>query len=122
MSPRMRSSGVVEGPARVVRDPTEESLENGEILVAPSTDVGWTPLFQNAVGLVMEVGGRMTHGAVVAREYGIPAVVSVSNATSEIETGEWVRIDGARGTVELLDRTRAPTPRVGRGDSDENGT
>lgn len=98
------SAGVVEGPARVVRDPSEESLEPGEILVAPSTDVGWTPLFQNAAGLVMDVGGRMTHGAVVAREYGIPAVVSVANGTTEIRTGERIRIDGSRGTVELLDR------------------
>lgn len=99
------SSGVVEGTARVVTDPSEASLESGEILVAPSTDVGWTPLFQNASGLVMEVGGQMTHGALVAREYGIPAVVSVSNATAEIESGERVRISGRRGTVERLDRS-----------------
>ncbi|WP_264555845.1 PEP/pyruvate-binding domain-containing protein [Halocatena marina] len=98
------SSGVVEGPARVVYDPSKESLEKGEILVAPSTDVGWTPLFQNAAGLVMDVGGQMTHGALVAREYGIPAVVSVSNATTDIQTGEWIRVDGKRGTVERLDR------------------
>ncbi|ELZ02102.1 PEP/pyruvate-binding domain-containing protein [Natrialba aegyptia] len=104
------SSGIVEGPARVVTDPSEESLENGDILVAPSTDVGWTPLFQNAAGLVMEVGGRMTHGALVAREYGIPAVVSVSDVTAEIQSGERVRIDGSRGTVELLDRTDADDP------------
>ena len=98
------SSGVVEGPARVIRDPAGESLEKGEILVAPSTDPGWTPLFLNAAGLVMEVGGRMTHGALVAREYGIPAVVSVGNATERIQTGDRVRVDGAAGTVELLDR------------------
>ncbi|AFK20354.1 phosphoenolpyruvate protein kinase [Haloferax mediterranei ATCC 33500] len=99
------SSGVVEGPARVIRDPSSESLEKGEILVAPTTDPGWTPLFLNAAGLVMEVGGRMTHGALVAREYGIPAVASVSNATEEIRTGERIRLDGKRGTVELLDRS-----------------
>ncbi len=99
------SAGVVDGPARVVRDPTGESLENGEILIAPSTDPGWTPLFLNAEGLVMGVGGRMTHGALVAREYGIPAVVSVSDATTEIQTGERIRIDGRRGTVEFLDRS-----------------
>lgn len=104
------SSGVVEGPARVVYDPSKESLEKGEILVAPSTDVGWTPLFQNAAGLVMDVGGQMTHGALVAREYGIPAVVSVSNATTDIQTGEWIRVDGKRGTVERLDREeQSPT-------------
>lgn len=107
------SSGVVEGVAKVMHDPSEQSLSKGEILVAPSTDVGWTPLFQDAAGLVMEVGGRMTHGALVAREYGIPAVVSVANATDEIRTGERIRIDGERGTVELLDRTDQST-----GDSD----
>ncbi|WP_254765696.1 PEP/pyruvate-binding domain-containing protein [Salinilacihabitans rarus] len=107
------SSGVVEGVARVMHDPSEQSISKGEILVAPSTDVGWTPLFQDAAGLVMEVGGRMTHGALVAREYGIPAVVSVANATNEIRTGERIRIDGERGTVELLDRTDQST-----GDSD----
>lgn len=99
------SAGIVEGTARVVHDPSGVSLESGEILVAPSTDPGWTPLFLNAGGLVMEVGGRMTHGALVAREYGIPAVASVSNATKEIQTGERIRIDGKRGIVDFLDRT-----------------
>ncbi|WP_276259227.1 PEP/pyruvate-binding domain-containing protein [Haloglomus litoreum] len=103
------SSGLVEGVAKVMHDPSEQSISKGEILVAPSTDVGWTPLFQDATGLVMEVGGRMTHGALVAREYGIPAVVSVANVTDEIRTGERIRIDGERGTVELLDRTDQPT-------------
>ncbi|MCO8244190.1 PEP/pyruvate-binding domain-containing protein [Haladaptatus sp. AB643] len=96
------SAGVIEGTARVVRDPSEGSLEPGEILVAPSTDPGWTPLFLNAAGLVMEVGGRMTHGALVAREYGIPAVASVTNATTEIHTGDRIRVDGKNGTVERL--------------------
>ncbi|MFC7202146.1 PEP/pyruvate-binding domain-containing protein [Haloferax namakaokahaiae] len=99
------SAGVVEGVARVVRDPAGETLNPGEILVAPSTDPGWTPLFLNAAGLVMEVGGRMTHGALVAREYGIPAVAAVSGATASIHSGERIRIDGTRGTVELLDST-----------------
>lgn len=98
------SSGVVEGVARVVRDPGGESLAPGEILVAPATDPGWTPLFLNAAGLVMEVGGRMTHGALVAREYGIPAVAAVAGATTEIRSGERIRIDGSRGTIEFLDR------------------
>ncbi|WP_396612536.1 PEP/pyruvate-binding domain-containing protein [Haloferax sp. S1W] len=98
------SAGVVEGTVRVIRDPTEESLDAGDILVAPATDPGWTPLFLNAGGLVMEVGGRMTHGALVAREYGIPAVASVSNATNELRTGERIRLDGGQGTVERLDR------------------
>jgi rifampicin phosphotransferase len=98
------SSGIVEGRARVVHDPSEASLETDEILVALSTDPGWTPLFLNAGGLVMEVGGRMTHGALVAREYGIPAVASVSEATTKIQTGELIRVDGKQGTVQLLDR------------------
>ncbi|WP_436344377.1 PEP/pyruvate-binding domain-containing protein [Natronorubrum sp. FCH18a] len=97
------SGGVVEGRARVVRDPTEETIEKGEILVAPSSDPGWTPLFLNASGMVVEVGGRMSHGALVAREYGLPAVVSVSEATRRIETGQRIRVDGTNGTVELLE-------------------
>lgn len=96
------SSGVVEGTARVVRDPSEETIEPGEILIAPSSDPGWTPLFLNAAGMVVEVGGRMSHGALVAREYGLPAVVSVPGATRRIETGQRVRIDGTRGIVEIV--------------------
>ncbi|HEY3227869.1 MAG TPA: PEP/pyruvate-binding domain-containing protein, partial [Roseiflexaceae bacterium] len=78
------SAGVVTAKARVVRDPTGARLEPGEILVAPSTDPGWTPLFLTAGGLVMEMGGAMSHGAIVAREYGIPAVVGVAGATERI--------------------------------------
>ncbi len=94
--------GVAEGVARVVRDPTRERLAPGEILVAEFTDPGWTPLFINAAGVVLEVGGSLTHGAVVAREYGIPAVVGVREATRRIHTGERLRVDGNRGVVELL--------------------
>jgi pyruvate,water dikinase len=97
------SSGVVEGLARVVLDPERDTLHAGEILVAPFTDPGWTPLFVHAAGLVTEVGGLMTHGAVVAREYGIPAVVSVPAATSRIATGQRIRVDGTRGFVQILD-------------------
>ncbi|MFC6837907.1 PEP/pyruvate-binding domain-containing protein [Halomarina ordinaria] len=97
------SGGVVEGVARVVRDPSEETIEKGEILVAPSSDPGWTPLFLNAAGLVSEVGGRMSHGALVAREYGLPAVVSVPDATRRITTGQRVRVDGSTGRVELIE-------------------
>jgi pyruvate,water dikinase len=97
------SAGVVEGVARVVLDPSRQVLEAGEILVAPFTDPGWTPLFVHARGLVMEVGGLMTHGSVVAREYGLPAVVGVDGATSRIRTGQRVRVDGDRGRVVLLD-------------------
>ena len=96
------SAGVVEGPARIVLDPDREVLKPGEILIAPFTDPGWTPLFLNAAGLVMEVGGLMTHGSVVAREYGIPAVVCVPKATKKIQTGQRVRVDGDLGYVEML--------------------
>jgi phosphohistidine swiveling domain-containing protein len=74
-------------------------LKPGEILVAPSTDPGWTPLFLTAGGLVMEMGGAMSHGSIVAREYGIPAVVGVPNATERIETGQMLKVDGSSGTV-----------------------
>jgi phosphohistidine swiveling domain-containing protein len=97
------SRGVVEGIARVVSDPDREVLHAGEILVTRFTDPGWTPLFVHAAGLVTEVGGMMTHGAVVAREYGIPAVVSVSSAVERIKTGQRIRVDGTRGFVEILD-------------------
>ncbi|MCB0033496.1 MAG: hypothetical protein KDE51_05745, partial [Anaerolineales bacterium] len=96
------STGVVEGIAHVVRDPAQEQLAPGEILIAPFTDPGWTPLFINAGGLVMEVGGAMTHGSVVAREYGIPAIVGVPNVTTELQSGQRIRVDGNRGVIEVL--------------------
>jgi pyruvate,water dikinase len=95
------SPGVVTGIARVIRSPHGARLEPGEILVAPSTDPGWTPLFLTAGALVMEMGGMMSHGAVVAREYGIPAVVGVAAATERISTGQRVTVDGSAGTVAL---------------------
>jgi pyruvate,water dikinase len=93
------SPGSITGRARVILDPTGARLEPGEILVAPSTDPGWTPLFLTAGGLVMEMGGAISHGAVVAREYGIPAVVGVPGATERIITGQRITVDGAAGTV-----------------------
>ena len=93
------STGRITGIARVVLDPVGAHLEPGEILVAPSTDPGWTPLFLTAGGLVMEMGGANSHGAVVAREYGIPAVVGVPDATHRIATGDRITVDGAAGTV-----------------------
>ena len=93
------STGTATAPARVVLDPTGAHLTPGEILVAPSTDPGWTPLFLTAGGLVMEMGGANSHGAVVAREYGIPAVVGVPDATSRITTGQELTVDGTRGVV-----------------------
>jgi len=95
------SPGVVSGAARVIQSPQGAHLEPGEILVAPSTDPGWTPLFLTAGGLVMEMGGMMSHGAVVAREYGIPAVVGVAGATDQITTGQRVTVDGSAGTVSI---------------------
>lgn len=96
------SSGVVEGAARIVFDPHETQLAPGEILVCPGTDPAWTPLFLAAGGLVMEVGGLMTHGSVVAREYGIPAVVGVHEATTRLQTGQRIRVDGTAGTVTVI--------------------
>jgi len=93
------SSGTVTGTARVVLDPVGAHLEPGEILVCPSTDPGWTPLFLTAGGLVMEMGGANSHGAVVAREYGIPAVVGVPNAVATITTGQRITVNGTLGTV-----------------------
>ena len=96
------SSGVVEGTVRVIHDPQTETLQPGEILVATFTDPGWTPLFINAGGLVMEIGGMMNHGSVVAREYGIPAIVGVRDATTRLQTGQRVRVDGNRGIIEII--------------------
>ncbi|RPI90424.1 MAG: phosphoenolpyruvate synthase [Chloroflexi bacterium] len=106
------SSGVVEGLAHVLHRPDEEQLNKGEILVAPHTDPAWTPLFLSTAGLVLEVGGLMTHGAVVAREYGIPAVVGVDGATEKIRTGQRIRVDGTHGWVEILEEAVA-TPTTG---------
>ncbi len=80
----------------------EATLGLGEILVCPGTDPAWTPFFLVAGGLVMEVGGLMTHGSVVAREYGLPAVVGVHQATTRLQTGQRVRVDGTAGRVEVL--------------------
>ncbi len=93
------SPGIVTAPARVILDPHGANLVPGEILVAPSTDPGWTPLFLTAGGLVMEMGGAMAHGAIVAREYGIPAVVGVPQSTERITTGMILTVDGSAGTI-----------------------
>ncbi|WP_026369897.1 PEP/pyruvate-binding domain-containing protein [Kallotenue papyrolyticum] len=97
------SPGVVEGIAHVVFDPHRERLAPGEILVCHGTDPAWTPLFLTAGGLVMEVGGLMTHGSVVAREYGIPAVVGVDQATRRLRSGQRIRVDGSSGRITVLD-------------------
>ncbi len=97
------SSGVVEGRARVLMSPGEMTwLHPGEILVVHTTDVGWTPLFLLAAGVVTELGGPLSHAAVVAREFGVPSVVNVERATLVVKTGDRLRVDGDRGTVEIL--------------------
>jgi pyruvate,water dikinase len=80
----------------------DADLKDGDILVTRFTDPSWTPLFISAKGLVTEVGGLMTHGAVIAREYGLPAVVGVENATKLIKDGQRIRVDGTEGFVEIL--------------------
>jgi len=96
------SAGTVEGRARVILDMAEADLEAGDILVTTSTDPSWTPLFVAIEGLVTEVGGLMTHGAVIAREYGLPAVVGVEHATGLIGDGQRIRVHGTDGYVEIL--------------------
>ena len=96
------SSGVVEGRARVILNLEDADLEDGDILVTSFTDPSWTPLFVSIKGLVTEVGGLMTHGAVIAREYGLPAVVGVENATNLIKEGQRIRVNGTEGYVEVL--------------------
>lgn len=99
------SPGRVTGTARVILHAGTDSVAPGEILVAPFTDPGWTPYFLNAAAIVMDMGGMLSHGAIVAREYGIPCIVNVGPATKIIRTGDTLSVDGDRGTVRIL---RAP--------------
>ena len=96
------SSGVIEGRARVILTMEDADLEDGDILVTSFTDPSWTPLFVSIKGLVTEVGGLMTHGAVIAREYGLPAVVGVENATKLIKDRQRIRVHGTEGFIEIL--------------------
>jgi pyruvate,water dikinase len=97
------SSGRVTARARVVKNIEEaQALHEGEILVAPYTNPGWTPLFTFCSGLIIEAGGLLSHGAVVAREYGIPTVIGIEEATRLLHTGQWVTVDGAAGTVDAV--------------------
>ncbi|MEV5126592.1 rifamycin-inactivating phosphotransferase [Streptomyces decoyicus] len=96
------SAGTIEGRARVILDMADADLEAGDILVTPFTDPSWSPLFVGIAGLVTEVGGLMTHGAVIAREYGLPAVVGVEQATRLIRDGQRIRVHGTEGYVEIL--------------------
>lgn len=102
------SAGIVEGPVRVMTHlETVEVGANPFILVVPYTDAGWTPILARAKGLIAEVGGRLSHGAIIAREYGIPAVMDVAHATDRLHDGQWVRLNGQNGLVEVID---PPTP------------
>lgn len=96
------SPGVATGPARVILQAGTDQVLPGEVLVAPFTDPGWTPYFLNAAAIVMDMGGMLSHGSIIAREYGIPAVVNVGPATKIIKTGQTVRVDGTRGVVRVL--------------------
>ena len=98
------SPGTVTGRARVILDPrTDQPIQPGEILVAPVTDAGWTPLFALAAGLVVDMGSALSHGSTVAREYGLPAVVNVRRGTHSIRTGDLLRVDGSKGTVTVIE-------------------
>jgi pyruvate,water dikinase len=98
------SSGIAEGPARIVKSVEEISrIQRGDILVCQVTNPTWAPVFQRIAAAVSDIGGSMSHAAIVAREYGLPAVVGTGTATSRIRDGQRVRVDGARGLVTLLD-------------------
>jgi len=96
------SAGTVEGRARVILDMAQADLQPGDILVTAYTDPSWSPVFVAITGLVTEVGGLMTHGAVIAREYGLPAVVGVEGATRLIQDGQRIRVHGTDGYIEIL--------------------
>ena len=98
-------TGSIRGKARLLRHPNEgHKLLPGEILVAPSTDPGWTPLFLKAGGLVVETGGYLSHGAIVAREFGIPAVMNLPGVFLKLNDGDLLEVDGQKGTVICLER------------------
>jgi pyruvate,water dikinase len=98
------SPGTVEGPARVVRSADEiTAVREGEILVCGSTSPAWAPIFSKIRATVTDVGGVMSHAAIVCREYGLPAVVGTGRASSQIRTGQMIRVNGTEGVVTLLD-------------------
>jgi pyruvate,water dikinase len=98
------SAGVVEGRVRVVDDPGDVSLESGEILVAHTTDPSWAGIMYLADGLVMDIGGMLSHAAIVARELGVPCVANTKIGTRVLHTGDLIRVDGGAGTIEVLQR------------------
>jgi rifampicin phosphotransferase len=111
------SPGFASGPARIVHDVSEfGKLQSGDVLVAPITNPAWTPLFRRAVGVVVDMGGAASHAAIVAREYGVPAVMGTINGTQQLRDGQWIRVDGSRGLV--LKAEHLPH----EGGSDENSS
>lgn len=96
------SPGVARGPAKVLNDPFEQTVEPGDVLVAVTTDPGWTPLFVNAAAVVLEIGGELQHGALVAREFGKPCVAGIADVMSRIQNGQTIEVDGASGTVRII--------------------
>jgi pyruvate,water dikinase len=109
----------VEGRARVVTDPSsDDPLEADEILVCDATDPSWVSLFVSATALVIDIGGPLSHGAIVARELGIPAVVNTGDGTRAIRTGDRIRVDGKDGRIEILDRANTASPRRRREQGD----
>ena len=97
------SPGLARGPARLITSPGQfERIRTGDILVTRAADPGWTPVFGRLAGLVLELGGQLSHGAVVAREYGLPAVAGVANAMRQLKDGQEILVDGVAGTVKLL--------------------
>jgi pyruvate,water dikinase len=100
------SPGVVEGPARVVTDPSFDEVEPGEVLVAPSTDPSWASIMFLSSALVVDIGGALSHAAIVARELGVPCVVNTVTGTRSIRTGDHIRVDGGTGVVTILKRAR----------------
>ncbi len=117
------SGGVVEGRARVLRSSAEMGqLAPGEVLVVHSTDVGWTPLFLVAAGVVTELGGPLSHAAVIARELGVPSVVNVAGVTRQVRTGDMLRVDGDRGMVHRLKELTPPAPSARGGEGERRPT
>ena len=96
------SAGIVEGRAIVATDPHSTVLQKGDILVTKATDPSWTPLFSSAAAIVIEIGGPLTHGSVVAKELGIPCIVGVPGLTEKIQTGMTIRMDGSTGVIEIV--------------------
>ena len=93
--------GVVRGPAKVLQTPYEKPLAAGEILVTKATEPSWTPIFMNTSAVVLEIGGALQHGAIIAREYGLPCITGIPDATTLIQTGDEITVDGYLGIVTL---------------------